>query len=137
VPRYKRQKYDARDQLIKLGFTYDEADSLLRAANRLHRWHELECGTDQGAVARDDDTGELNWYVNDGKRSRWVKYEGPDYETLALRRIKKIMAAHPHLGYYVQGDPRGCALYILRPGDVPEGQSADSCYSRGIAVYKE
>lgn len=133
MPRYKRQKYDARDQLIKLGFTYDEADSLLRAANRLHRWHELECGTDQGAINRDDDG--LRWY--DNHAHAWHPYHGPDYETLALRRIKKIMAAHPHLGYYVQGDPRGCSLYILRPGDVPEGKEADAYYSRGIAVYKE
>jgi hypothetical protein len=29
MPRYKRQKYDARDQLIKLGFTYDEARTTL------------------------------------------------------------------------------------------------------------
>jgi hypothetical protein len=36
---------------------------------------------------------------------------------------------------YIQGDPRGAALYILRPGDVPEGESADAYYSRGICVY--
>ena len=132
MPRYKRQKYDARDQLIKIGFTYDEADSLLRAANRLHRWHELECGTDQGAISRTE-TGELLWYDN----YKWDDYHGPDYETLAMRRIKKIMAAHPHLGYYVQGDPRGCSLYILRPEDVPEGKSVDTYYFRGIPVFKE
>ena len=34
-----------------------------------------------------------------------------------------------------QGDPRGCALYILRPGDVPAGEAADAYYSRGLAVY--
>ena len=39
------------------------------------------------------------------------------------------------LSPYIQTDPRGAALYILRPGDVPEGQSADACYSRGICVY--
>ncbi len=47
------------------------------------------------------------------------------------------MSAYPTLGYYVQGDPRGCALYILRPGDVPEGAEVDRYYSRGIAVYRE
>lgn len=46
------------------------------------------------------------------------------------------MARYPTLGYYVQGDPRGCALYILRPGDVPEGSTPDCCYSRGIAVLQ-
>ena len=36
---------------------------------------------------------------------------------------------------YIQTDPRGAALYIIRPGDVPPGSSVDSCYSRGICVY--
>mgnify|MGYP001605579533 CR=1 FL=1 len=36
---------------------------------------------------------------------------------------------------YIQGDPRGAALYILRPGDVPQGEKPDSCYSRGLVVY--
>ena len=36
---------------------------------------------------------------------------------------------------YIQTDPRGAALYILRPGDIPEGVRAESCYDRGICVY--
>jgi hypothetical protein len=51
-----------------------------------------------------------------------------------LKRLKAIMAGHPALSYYVQGDPRGAVLYILRAGDVPEGESADSYYSRGVVV---
>jgi hypothetical protein len=40
------------------------------------------------------------------------------------------------LGYFIQTDPRGAALYIIRPGDVPpEGKSVESYYSRGICVY--
>ena len=46
------------------------------------------------------------------------------------------MAKYPGLSAYVQTDPRGVALYILRPGDVPEGGDVDAYYSRGIAVYK-
>ena len=49
------------------------------------------------------------------------------YDAVALRRIS--------LTHYVQGDPRGCALYILRPSDVPDGELAESYYSRGVAVY--
>jgi hypothetical protein len=40
-----------------------------------------------------------------------------------------------NLSAYIQTDPRGAALYILRPGDVPDGASADSYYSRGVCVY--
>jgi hypothetical protein len=36
---------------------------------------------------------------------------------------------------YIQPDPRGAALYILRPGDVPAGASADSYYPRGLCVH--
>ena len=60
----------------------------------------------------------------------------PDRERGALKRLAAIMAKYPALTSYVQGDPRGCALYIMRPCDVREGASIDSCYSNGIAVYK-
>lgn len=39
------------------------------------------------------------------------------------------------LDTYIQTDPRGAALYILRPGDVPPGADPASCYTRGICVY--
>ena len=43
-------------------------------------------------------------------------------------RLKAIMDQHPLYNAYIQGDPRGCALHILWPGD-------DGYYTRGIAVY--
>ena len=64
------------------------------------------------------------------------RFPVPDRETGALKRLAAIMARYPQLSAYVQGDPRGAALYILRPGDVPEGGQADAYYSRGIAVYR-
>ena len=36
---------------------------------------------------------------------------------------------------YIQGDPRGAALYLIRPDDVPEGKNVESYYSRGVCVY--
>ena len=60
----------------------------------------------------------------------------PDRERGALKRLAKIMARYPGFAPYVQGDPRGCALYIMRPGGVPDGADIASCYNRGIAVYK-
>ena len=60
----------------------------------------------------------------------------PDREAGAKRRLVKIMARYPGFQAYIQGDPRGCSLYILALGDVPEGSTVDSCYNRGIAVYK-
>jgi hypothetical protein len=78
-----------------------------------------------------------------------------DRETGARKRLVKIIEARnvraalvsPKTGNldadktricvdaYIQTDPRGAALYIIRPGDVPEGAGVSSCYSRGICVY--
>lgn len=114
------------------GISRPDAFDLRRVAMTLHRWHELECGVDAGGVERDEATGKCTWYNSrTGHRTPYA-----DRETGALRRLKEIMTRYPTLSYHVQGDPRGAALYILRPGDVPAGANVDSCYSRGIAVYK-
>jgi hypothetical protein len=35
---------------------------------------------------------------------------------------------------YLQTDPRGAALYIIRPDDIPEGKDVSAYYSRGLCV---
>lgn len=84
-------------------------------------------------------------------------YAIPDRETGAERRLRHIIAARNQRALatvtegaldediaavcdlsvvpYLQTDPRGCALYLLRPGDVPAGEDPASYYSRGIPVY--
>ena len=109
-----------------------DALALRRIAMTLHRWRELECGIGAGNVQRDEKSGRTFWYPSDGR----LPFRTPDRETGALKRLKAIMARYPTLQAYVQGDPRGASLYILRPGDVPDGCDVDSYYSRGIAVYK-
>lgn len=122
------------------GIGYQDARELRSIAMTLHRWHELECGDGNGCIERDEKTGIPYWH---NANSRFAQANDPraysripDRETGAKKRLAKIMARYPALKSYVQGDPRGAALYILRPGDVPEGADADSYYSRGIAVYK-
>lgn len=118
--------------LESLGISVSDALALRRVAMTLHRWHELKCGVDNGGVERDETTGKTYWYnAMSGKR-----YPTPDRETGAINRLHEIMRKYPTLRPYVQGDPRGAALYILRPNDVPEGESDESYYSRGIAIYK-
>jgi len=124
-------KQTAIPQLISLGFTNDDAKALRRIAMQLHRWHELECGVDGGGVERDQETGRCYWYSSyTGRRTPTA-----DRETGALKRLAALMSRYAPLAYYVQGDPRGAAVYVLRPGDVPEGKEVDSYYSRGVAVY--
>jgi hypothetical protein len=125
------------DTLTRAGITLDDAMALRRISMTLHRWHELECGDDSGCIERGDN-GEgkpfmVRWNAYTGKRMQWAI---ADRETGALRRLGVIMARYPSLMAYVQGDPRGAALYILRPDDVPEGKDVDAYYSRGLAVYK-
>ena len=121
------------------GINYDDAHALRRISITLNRWHELECGVEGGYIARDEKTGKPIFHNTracylDPHDPRALSVV-PDRETGALKRLAKIMAAYPTLTAYVQGDPRGAALYILRPGDVPAGEKADSFYSNGIAVY--
>lgn len=123
-----------------LGIAWQDALALRRISMTLKAWFELECGTDKGAIERDEKTG-IPYFYN--ARARYLDPHEPraysripDREQGAKKRLTAIMAKYPTLGYYIQGDPRGASLYILRPGDVPAGKDADAYYSRGIAVYK-
>ncbi len=120
-------------RLVALGISEHDAAELRRISMTLHRWHEMECGIANGGIQRDETTGKPWWYSSvSNKRIRVID----DLESGAMKRLAAIMSHYPTLGYYIQSDPRGCALYILRPGDVPEGERAESYYSRGVAVYK-
>ena len=87
------------------------------------------CG-DPAPIKRHVATGKPYWH---NACSGAQCYRTPDREAGALKRAAAIAEAHG-LTIYHQGDPRGCCLYLLRPGDVPEGSDPGSCYSRGIAV---
>jgi hypothetical protein len=147
--------------LQALGFTSEEAEQLRRISMTLHRWYELECGDGNGCIERDETTGKpyflyasQHGYVSDGHRRSYIA----DRETGAKRRLAAILKARNEryteipasdprgpahvrldangaLSAYIQTDPRGAALYILRPGDVPNGADVSAYYSRGICVY--
>jgi hypothetical protein len=127
----RSQKYDAIAALLETGIEYKDALALRRISMTLHRWHELECGVENGGVERDEVTGKVFWYNSYTDRRSPFR----DRETGALKRLAGIMKRYPSLYSYVQSDPRGAALYILRPGDVPSGCAVDACYSRGVVVY--
>jgi len=113
--------------LGRAGYTLQEARALIRQSARLHTWAERECN---GEIQRDETTGIPYWHSSvTGKRLGRV----PDAESGALKLARGIAAAHD-MTIYHQGDPRGCCLWILRPGDVPKGGDVDGYYSRGIAV---
>jgi hypothetical protein len=138
---------DQENTLLNLGFTLAEAEALRRISMTLHRWAELECGMDGGCIERDDTTNKPFWHNSHSGRLSPIA----DREAGALKRLKTIIADRNDreagkllteqveeiitLSYYVQGDPRGAALYIIRPDDVPAGADVSSYYNRGICVY--
>lgn len=121
-----------QNALMNAGVSREDCEALRRISMTLHRWHERECGVDGGCIERDGRDGEGKPYWHSSLSGhRWPI---PDRERGALKRLTAIMARYPELRAYVQGDPRGAALYILRPADAPIGQE-DSHYSRGLVVY--
>ncbi len=157
-------------RLQSAGISYDDAIALRRISMTLHRWHELECGDGNSygswAIVRgrkDFVQGELpngekkikHEFVHDDDGKPYLEHhhyrhgQGKDYtsytpladkERGALKRLDKILARYPGFVSYVQGDPRGCALYILTRDVVvsieESGSSVETSYNRGIAVYK-
>ena len=143
-------KWECVTRLHEAGIAQGDALELRRISMTLHRWHELECGDgnghgswclargkkDVGGAFEYDDTGRpyLDYHSNSGNTARYSLVA--DREKGAKKRLQAILARYPGFSAYVQGDPRGAALYVLRPGDVPAGADVSSCYNRGIAVYK-
>ena len=130
------------DRLTAAGISLEHAQALRRISMTLHRWHELECGDSNDyaswCITRGRKAGKVFEYDDNGKpylerhahTSNDATYSlMADRERGALARLNRIMANYPTLTAYVQGDPRGCALYV------GEGLT-DTNYSNGIAIYK-
>lgn len=128
----KTSTYEMIERVKRLGIADSDAWAIRRIAMTLHRWYELECGDGHGVIERDEDTRKPYWVsAYTGKRR-----PTPDRETGAIKRLDAIMGRYPTLSYHLQTDPRGAPVYLLKSGDVPDGGSADSYYSNGVAVYK-
>lgn len=134
-------------RLSELGLSYNEIEILRLAEKRLRRWAELECGDGNDyaswGIERDETTGKpyMVTHPHQGKSSR---RRIADREAGALKRVQAVIAAHPDLWYYHQGDPRGASLYVGRITDIPpECAATGTCpfsarleqyYTRGVAV---
>jgi hypothetical protein len=131
------------DNLARLGIDRQDSEALRRISMTLRRWYELECGdgNEYGswAIERNDETDEAfmvhHHYTHGKGKDYTTQTKIADKETGAKKRLAKIMAKYPGLTPYIQTDPRGAALYILRPSDMIEGSDISSYYSRGICVY--
>ncbi len=130
------------DRLRDLGVSYADAQALFRIERTLSHWSEMECGDERGnAIERDEATGKPFMTHDKGDNGKRGRYSVPDRERGATNRLARIMARYPALLSYIQGDPRGCALYIvplkLAPAATHPALVAtwlDANYNQGIAV---
>ena len=123
-------------RLETLGLSYRDTVALLKIERTLSRWAEAECN---GVIQRDGDNGDGKpfavYEVRGNTFGGYNRCPIADREKGALKRLGVIMA--PFAGKliaYHQGDPRGCALYVVELARVPAGSKVDSCYSNGVAV---
>lgn len=144
-------------RLGQLGIGADDAKQLRNISMVLHRWHELECGVEGGCIERGykvledashgrerlprehyvfrhDELGIPYWANHNGAKTTYRRM--PDRETGAHKLLSHIFQRYPDLVPYIQGDPRGASLYVVRKADIPAGGSIDAYYTRGVAVYK-
>lgn len=133
----QKERYEVLNRLQAAGISYEHANALRRISMILSRWSELECGDGNEycswAIERDEVTDKpyMVTYPHDGLSRRSPV---ADREKGALKRLQAIVSHYPDYVAYHQTDPRGCAVYLVRKSDVPEGTSIDSVYNRGIAV---
>lgn len=137
---------EQENRLMNLGFTRDESQALRRISMTLRRWYEMECGTGDDRVSRsierDDVTDKPFMRIQYQGHSGWVdqRFPTPDREKGAIKRLLTIINNHAErtgraLSTYLQTDPRGAALYIIRPGDVPKGKDVSAYYPNALCVY--
>lgn len=120
------------NRLVNAGFSFDGAVTLRRIEMTLSRWAEHECN---GNIQRDGENsdGKPRWYSISNQGNIYRGSVIADRERGALKRLQAIMAGHPDFLAYHQGDPRGCALYVV-PVKELRGQDIGGVYNRGIAV---
>ena len=116
--------------LALLGVSFYDCEQLARIARSLHRWNELLCGTEDGHIERDEQTGKPSFVASRTRQRVPIK----DREKAGLRRLASIMAAYPTLVAYHQTDPRGASLWIVRREDIPLGRELSQYYTRGTPV---
>jgi hypothetical protein len=109
----------------------EEIAKLLRVEKKLRRWHELQCGVEAGHVEEIGGEGSGKWeFVNrHGYRSP-IRDAGKQAE----KALNAFTDENSDLFIYVQPDPRGCALYLLKKSQVESGEELSAVYMRGVAI---
>ena len=141
----KREREEQQFMLNRLqnaGIDPADLQPLRRISMTLRRWFELECGTGTDSVSEsvehDEQTDKPYKRIQYmGAGNKWIDklYPIADKEKGAIKRLDVFRAKYPALVFYVQTDPRGCALYAVPVSSIREGEDVACIYNRGIAIY--
>lgn len=135
-------------RLARLGISRVDAEALRRISMTLRAWHELECNEDivrgkigtAGGFVHDDDgqtfVARHGFTPRPGGTGSVRYFRIPDRETGARKRLATVMARYPELVAYVQTDPRGCALHVMRKDALGDSKPDEVYNSRGVAVFQ-
>ena len=107
-----------------LGISGYDYNALARLSGSLRRWHEMQCGTDGGVVSVDD-AGVATWQPSNGGPTAKITNKGALLEHRVFDLCVRLGVT-----YYIQGDPRGCALYLSR-----EPMDDANYSSKGVPIY--
>ena len=137
-----KERTEVLARLARVGVSDTDAAALRRIAMTLRSWFEYECGTGDGRITRSierdgpDGDGKPFMRVQYAASSGWHdrRWPVPDREAGARKRLASIAARYPTLAFYVQGDCRGAALFVVTPEQL-RGMPVDQGYSNGVAVY--
>jgi hypothetical protein len=122
-----------RDRLNRRGIEISERDTatLRLAEMTLRRWFEQECGNGDNwkswAIERDEKTDRpyMVYYFHSGQTTRT---RIADKEKGARDRVEKT-CKRLGLYYYIQTDPRGCALWVSKD------PIKDNDYTNGVSCH--
>ena len=104
-------------ELVKAGFSPDDAMTVQKLARRLHRIDENDCN------------GYQDWKGNWDKAAE----EKADRESERIEKRLSEMAQKYGFLFYHQSDPRGWPVYFVKPESLGE-YTIDAVYDRGPGV---
>ena len=116
---------------IDVAIDFEDMNTLRRASLVLDRFHLLEAN---GNLSHDEDSDTYILISEGHCKGKYYEHRSiyrNDY-TPAIKRIKAICKKY-NLDMYIQGDPRGCPLYIAKSTD----GMTDCNYPNFQAIYNK
>lgn len=121
--------YYQTKNLEEVGFSFEEIMELRRLSRCFRRFFERL----RNDVYYSEDDGKYYRMCANSK----IVTRYPDLKRRYLKKLRAVFANHPNLTYYIQQDPRGSSLYVIKKTDLEYRlDEMDQIYSTlGIPIY--